>query len=77
MGVIVLGVTDRERATAFWSAALGWDRYVGRLGAQVVMRTFGASAPFADLKKKFGFTADHVYDEAKKQLAHVKSSHKE
>jgi catechol 2,3-dioxygenase-like lactoylglutathione lyase family enzyme len=25
MGVIVLGVTDRERATAFWSAALGWD----------------------------------------------------
>ena len=25
MGVIVLGVTDRERATAFWAAALGWD----------------------------------------------------
>jgi catechol 2,3-dioxygenase-like lactoylglutathione lyase family enzyme len=25
MGVIVLGVRDRERATAFWSAALGWD----------------------------------------------------
>jgi len=25
MGVIVLGVTDRERALAFWSAALGWD----------------------------------------------------
>jgi transketolase len=59
------------------AASLGWDRYVGRLGAQIVMRTFGASAPFSDLKKKFGFTADHVYDEAKKQLAHVKSSHKE
>jgi len=59
------------------AASLGWDRYVGRLGAQIVMRTFGASAPFADLKKRFGFTADHVYDEAKKQLARVKSSHKE
>jgi transketolase len=59
------------------AASLGWDRYVGRLGSQVVMRTFGGSAPFADLKKKFGFTAEHVYDEAKKQLARVKSSHKE
>jgi transketolase len=32
-------------------------------------------APFADLKKMFGFTADRTYDEAKKQLARVKSSH--
>ncbi len=27
------------------AATLGWDRYVGRLGSQIVMHTFGASAP--------------------------------
>ncbi|MFM0152276.1 transketolase [Paraburkholderia sediminicola] len=55
------------------ASTLGWDRYVGRLGAQVVMHTFGASAPFADLKKKFGFTPEHVYDAAKQQIARVKA----
>ncbi|MFM0010008.1 transketolase [Paraburkholderia sediminicola] len=54
------------------AGTLGWDRYVGRLGAQVVMHTFGASAPLADLKKRFGFTPDHVYDAAKQQIARVK-----
>ncbi|MGQ7934823.1 transketolase [Paraburkholderia sp. D1E] len=55
------------------ASTLGWDRYVGRLGAQVVMHTFGASAPFADLKKKFGFTPEYVYDAAKQQIARVKA----
>ncbi|HLX00883.1 MAG TPA: transketolase, partial [Trinickia sp.] len=35
------------------AASLGWDRYVGRLGEQVVMRTFGASAPWKALQGKF------------------------
>jgi len=55
------------------AASLGWDRYVGRLGAQVVMHTFGASAPLADLKKKFGFTPERVYEAAKQQIARVQS----
>ncbi|MFP3566829.1 transketolase [Paraburkholderia sp. SIMBA_030] len=55
------------------AASLGWDRYVGRLGAQVVMRSFGASAPLSDLKKKFGFTPEHVYEVAKQQIARVQS----
>jgi transketolase len=54
------------------AASLGWDRYVGRLGAQVVMHTFGASAPLSDLKKKFGFTPERVYEAAKQQIARVK-----
>ncbi|RFU45280.1 transketolase [Paraburkholderia sp. DHOC27] len=53
------------------AGSLGWDRYVGRLGAEIVMRTFGASAPIADLKKKFGFTPEHVYEAAKQQIARV------
>ena len=32
------------------------------------MRTFGASAPLKELQKKFGFTAERVVEEAKKQL---------
>jgi transketolase len=39
---------------------LGWDRYVGRHGAKVVMSTFGASAPIAKLQSRFGFTLDNV-----------------
>jgi transketolase len=53
------------------AAALGWDRYVGRLGTKIVMHTFGASAPFSELKRKFGFTPEHVYEAAKQQIARV------
>lgn len=51
------------------AATLGWDRYVGRSGAKIVMHTFGASAPIRDLQRKFGFTPECVYDAAKQQLA--------
>jgi transketolase len=53
-------------------ASLGWDRYVGLGGAILAMHTFGASAPIADLKTKFGFTADHLYEAAKAQAARGK-----
>ncbi|WP_176057136.1 transketolase [Paraburkholderia sp. BCC1876] len=55
------------------AASLGWDRYVGRHGAQVVMHTFGASAPLSELKKKFGFTPEHVYEAAKQQIARAQA----
>jgi transketolase len=51
------------------AAALGWDRYVGRTGAKIVMHTFGASAPMRDVSRKFGFTPECVYDAAKRQIA--------
>jgi transketolase len=53
------------------AATLGWDRYAGRHGAQIVMHTFGASAPLKDLKIKFGFTPEHVYRAAKEQIERV------
>ncbi|HVW53549.1 MAG TPA: transketolase [Trinickia sp.] len=56
------------------AATIGWDRYVGRTGAKIVMHTFGASAPIRDLQGKFGFTPDHVYEAAKQQLARVVGS---
>ena len=36
--------------------------------AIIAMRSFGASSPLKDLTKHFGFTADAVYQAAKKQL---------
>jgi transketolase len=67
----VLPPEVEARVAVEQAASLGWDRYTGRLGGQVVMHSFGASAPLADLKKKFGFTPDHVYEVAKQQIARV------
>jgi transketolase len=49
-----------EQASTF-----GWERYVGRRGKCIAMKTFGASAPLQDLQKKFGFTVENVIAEAK------------
>ena len=49
-----------EQASTF-----GWERYVGRRGKCIAMKTFGASAPLVDLQKKFGFTVENVVAEAK------------
>ncbi len=53
-----------EQASGF-----GWSRYVGESGALVCMKGFGASAPFGELQKRFGFTVENVVSAAKKQLA--------
>ncbi|MCH7709853.1 MAG: transketolase [Myxococcales bacterium] len=47
------------------ASTLGWDRYVGSKGKSIGMTTFGASAPLAELQKKFGFTAEHVVTTAR------------
>ncbi len=41
----------------------GWDRWIGHDGGFVGMDSFGASAPYKDLFKKFGITADAVVAE--------------
>ncbi len=52
-----------EQASPF-----GWHRWVGAGGAVVGMETFGASAPLAALRDRFGFTADAVVAAARDQL---------
>lgn len=64
--VIPPGVATRVTVEA--GAVLGWERYAGPTGTMIGMRSFGASAPFKDLYKEFGITADAVYEAAKKQL---------
>ncbi len=52
-----------EQASTF-----GWERYAGRNGAILGMRTFGASAPLRELQKKFGFTPDRLVAAARQQV---------
>ena len=47
----------------------GWDRYIGDNGAFVGMTGFGASAPAAELYRKFGITADAITKTASAALA--------
>ena len=52
-----------EQASTF-----GWERYVGRSGRIIGMKTFGASAPLKELQRKFGFETDQVASAAKELL---------
>jgi transketolase len=46
----------------------GWDAIIGSDGVFVGMNSFGASAPYKELYKKFGITAEAVADAALRKL---------
>jgi len=46
----------------------GWDAIIGDDGIFVGMRSFGASAPFKELYKKFGITAEAIAEAAMQKL---------
>jgi len=52
----VLGTAPRVGVEA--AVRFGWDRWLGEKGVFIGMRSFGASAPAADLYDHFGITAD-------------------
>ena len=58
-----------EQASTF-----GWERYVGRSGRVIGMKTFGASAPLKELQRKFGFEPERVTEIAKELLGKGKKS---
>ena len=47
----------------------GWDRYIGADGAFIGMHSYGASAPYKDVYKHFGITAEAVEQAVRAQLA--------
>jgi transketolase len=47
---------------------LGWEKWTGEKGVVIGLDHFGASAPGKIVMEKFGFTVDHVFEEAKKLL---------
>lgn len=51
------------------ASPLGWDRYVGRRGTIIGMRSFGLSAPGKVVEAHFGFDVEQVLAAAHQQLA--------
>ncbi|WP_434618284.1 transketolase [Azospirillum sp. B2RO_4] len=62
----VLGTGVRVGVEA--AIRLGWDRWLGANGAFVGMAGFGESAPYQELYKHFGITAEAVVDAVKARL---------
>ena len=69
----VLPPACKARLAVEQGGELGWDRYVGSHGDTVTMSSFGASAPLAKLKEKYGFTTDKVVAKAKELIEKAKS----
>ncbi|MFO1082759.1 MAG: transketolase [Reyranellaceae bacterium] len=70
----VLPPSVRARVSVEAGSPLGWDRYVGREGARIAMYGFGASGPYKDVYRKFGFTSDAIVAAARSQLARLGST---
>ncbi len=64
----VLPPDVRARIAVEQASSFGWERYVGRPGRVIGMKTFGTSAPLKELQKKFGFEPDKVTAAAKELL---------
>jgi transketolase len=64
----VLPPTVPARIAIEQASTFGWERFVGPSGHVIGMKTFGASAPFTELQRKFGFEPDRVVSIAKEML---------
>jgi transketolase len=64
----------RARVAVEQASTFGWERYVGRSGRVIGMKTFGASAPLKELQRKFGFEPERVTEIAKELLGKGKKS---
>jgi transketolase len=64
----VLPPAVTARVAVEQGSTLGWERYVGTTGKVIGMKTFGSSAPLAELQKHFGFHPDKVAAAAKELL---------
>jgi transketolase len=64
----VLPPSIRRRLAIEAGAPMSWYRWVGPEGDVVGMTTFGASAPYQDVLRHFGFTVENVVEHALKLL---------
>lgn len=64
----VLPPAVTARISVEQASTLGWAKYVGFQGISIGMETFGASAPLKALQNKFGFTVDHLLQQARQLI---------
>ena len=64
------GILDPATVKVAIEAAspFGWERYIGPSGAFIGMHGFGASAPYKELYKEFGITAQAAAEAALARL---------
>jgi transketolase len=62
----------RARVAVEAGTDLGWKEYVGADGYVVARTDFGASAPYKDLLKHFGFTVDDVVAKAQDVMKKIR-----
>jgi transketolase len=65
----VLPPSVRRRLAIEAAAPMSWYRWTGLDGDIIGMTTYGASAPYQDVLKHFGFTTDNVVERALRLLA--------
>ncbi len=68
----VLPPEVRARVAVEAGTDLGWKEFVGNDGYVVARTDFGASAPYKDLLKHFGFTVDDVVAKAQDVMKKIK-----
>lgn len=51
-------------------STMGWDRWVGSRGVSVGIDHFGASAPFQEVYRRYGITADAVREAVRERVLH-------
>ena len=69
IAVWVLKIEGRHVRVGIEAAGdFGWDRWLGPDGIFLGMTSFGASAPFEDLYRYFGITADAIAAAVKRRL---------
>ncbi len=64
----VLPASCRARVAVEAASPLGWDKWIGEVGAFVGMETFGESGPAKDVYAHFNITAEHVAEVGRKLL---------
>lgn len=65
----VLPSSIKRRLAIEAGSPMSWYRWVGTEGDVIGMTTFGASGPFQDVLKHFGFTPENVVERASKLLS--------
>ena len=65
----VLPAAVKKRMAIEAASPMSWYRWVGDEGDIVCMTTYGASGPYQDVMKHFGFTVENVVERASKLIA--------
>lgn len=59
----------KARVSVEAGVKMGWEKYTGDGGENISVEKFGSSAPVEIVMEKYGFTANNVYETAKRVLA--------